>query len=427
MMASISGYALVMVSVFCFAVIAYIKLKMSVWKTESVTYETWLSFVQSETTTISLIIIAFIAALLGKSLLTTVRPAGARTIPYDDLPLISKAVIEGKPEPVDQYVRLRSLGEVWRNVLKSGEVGKLVANDFKSSVIYVPLEDINPKTGKPLDYREFSENLERVRDQFQTDSIKIHIVGFAKVVGDLIEGAARVLLFFGIAFIILLLFLYANSRCLRSTLVRAVSSLVAVIWQLGLLSLLGYGLNPYSMLAPFLMFALGVSHGIQMGQAMVHEMMAGADKLTGARRAYRKVYIPGLAALMTDGVGFLTLFVIAIGVIQDIAIGVAVVAFTDLMLLPVLMSYTGVSPSGIRKLRNLKEARKHPVWRLMAHFTRPKVALIAIAVAFAILAFGFHARQGLKIGDLDPGAPELRTDSRCNLDNAFMTKRIIRP
>ena len=89
-----------------------------------------------------------------------------------------------------------SLEEVQRNVLKSGEVGRLVANDFKSSVVYVPLLDINPKTGKPLDYREFSENLERIRGTFQTGTIKIHIVGFAKVVGDLIDGATRVLLFF---------------------------------------------------------------------------------------------------------------------------------------------------------------------------------------------------------------------------------------
>jgi predicted RND superfamily exporter protein len=319
-----------------------------------------------------------------------------------------------------------SLGEVLRNVLKSGEIGKLVANDFKSSVIYTPLMDIDPETGEPLDYRLFSENLERIRDTYQTDTIKIHITGFAKVVGDLIDGATRVLLFFGIAFFVLLVFLYLSSRCLRSTAIRAVSSLVAVVWQLGLLSLLGYGLNPYSMLVPFLMFALGVSHGIQMGNAMAHEMMGGADKLLGARLAYRKVYVPGLAALVTDGLGFLTLFVIFIGVIQDIAvgatIGVAVVAFTDLMLLPVLLSYTGISKKSIQRLHEEEEKQDHPFWYLMAYLAHPKVAKISTLLVILTIGFGFYAKQDLKVGDLDPGAPELRPDSRYNLDNAFMNE-----
>ena len=42
----------------------------------------------------------------------------------------------------------RSLEQVRLNVLKSGEVGTLVANDFKSSIIVAPLHDIDPETGK---------------------------------------------------------------------------------------------------------------------------------------------------------------------------------------------------------------------------------------------------------------------------------------
>jgi predicted RND superfamily exporter protein len=224
----------------------------------------------------------------------------------------------------------QSLDQVRLNVLKSGEVGITVANDFKSSVIVAPLHDIDPETGKPIDYKYFSEKLEEIRDQFQNDDIKIHITGFAKIVGDLIDGSTRVLLFFIMAFFILLFLLWFNSRCVKSTAMRAISSMTAVFWQLGIMKLCGYGLNPYSMLVPFLMFALGVSHGIQMFNAMAQEMMHGADKLKAARLAYRQIYIPGLAALITDCIGFATLMVIRIGVIQDIAvgasIGVAVVA-----------------------------------------------------------------------------------------------------
>ena len=318
----------------------------------------------------------------------------------------------------------RSLEQVRLNVLKSGEVGTLVANDFKSSIIVAPLHDIDPETGKPLDYKLFSEKLEEIRTKYEKDDINIYITGFAKIVGDLIKGSTRVLLFFVIAFFILLFLLWFNSRCVKSTAMRAISSITAVIWQLGIMKLFGYGLNPYSMLVPFLMFALGVSHGIQMFNAMAIEMMNGADKLKAARLAYRQIYIPGLAALITDCIGFATLSWIRIGVIQDIAagasIGVAVVAFTDLMFLPLLMSYSGISPKTIELVRKRAAGTDHPVWKVLNKFTERKYALVAIIIAIIGLAGGIWARQDLKTGDLDAGAPELRPDSRYNRDNAYM-------
>ncbi|MCG2750365.1 MAG: MMPL family transporter [Desulfobacteraceae bacterium] len=317
-----------------------------------------------------------------------------------------------------------SIELVRTNILKSGEIGSIVANNFKSTMILAPLLDVDMETGQPLDYHRLAKDLEGIRDKFQKGPIKIHIVGFAKLMGDLIDGASRVILFFGIAFLFLLVILYINCRCWKSTSIRALSSLVAVIWQMGVLSLLGYGLNPYSMLVPFLMFALGVSHGIQMFNAMAHEMIYGADKLNAARLAFRTIFRPGLAALVTDCLGFATLMVIRIGVIQDIAIGasigVAVVAFTDLMLLPILMSYTGISKNTIEIMKQRESGTSHPLWSNVAKFSQKKYARVAIILAVIGLMAGVYMRQGLKTGDLDPGAPELRADSRYNLDNAYI-------
>ena len=82
------------------------------------------------------------------------------------------------------------LEELKANVLRSGQVGRLVANNFKSATIIAPLTDTNPETGERLDYREFSDSIEKlVRDKYETDTIKVRVTGFAKIVGDLIEGA----------------------------------------------------------------------------------------------------------------------------------------------------------------------------------------------------------------------------------------------
>jgi len=68
-------------------------------------------------------LIGVVTATLGKRLLTSVRLADARTIPYEDLPLVRQAVIDGKPEPIDQYVRLRSLSGMSGNFTKLGITG----------------------------------------------------------------------------------------------------------------------------------------------------------------------------------------------------------------------------------------------------------------------------------------------------------------
>lgn len=335
---------------------------------------------------------------------------------------------EGGPViPNDYDGSPASLNQLRINLFKSGEIGSIVANDLSSTVVQFSLLDIDPETRNPLDYNILSQKLELVRSKYQSDSVRIYITGFAKIMGDLIQGASKVISFFGLAFLILLVFLYITSRCVRSTAVRAISSLVAVAWQLGLLHIFGYGLNPYSMLVPFLMFALGVSHGIQMTNAVVLEMADGKNKFWAARQSFRKLYLPGLAALASDTIGFAALIVIQIGVIRDIAvgasIGVVVVAFTDLMLLPLLMSYTGVEKRAIDRAMQSKNSKAPKLFLWLSDQTLPRRATTTIVIAALILGGGFYARQHLKVGDLDAGAPELRPDARYNLDNAYMTRR----
>ncbi|RUO77647.1 efflux RND transporter permease subunit [Idiomarina seosinensis] len=317
-----------------------------------------------------------------------------------------------------------SIDKLRTNVLRSGEVGNLVANNFESTIIYVPLDEVNPETGEKLDYADFSQKLENlVRDKYQSDSVKIHITGFAKLIGDLIDGAYQVGLFFLLAIAITLVMLFIYSRCWRSTFTVLSCSIIAVIWQLGIIHLIGSGINPYSMLVPFLVFAIGVSHGVQIINAISFNRTQGHDKLKSSRLAFRSLYIAGLTALVSDAIGFTTLMVIDIEVIKELAIaasiGVAVVVLTNLGLLPILMSYFGVSEKGV-SYQKAAQQQKHPIVHFFEQFARPKWAYTALVVALVMLSWGLYQSQNLQIGDLDKGAPELRPDSRYNQDNAFI-------
>ncbi|KEZ65300.1 RND transporter, partial [Pseudomonas syringae pv. syringae FF5] len=290
-----------------------------------------------------------------------------------------------------------SLDLLRNNILKSGQVGRLVANDFKSSIIDVPLQESYPDPadqGKllALDYQQFSHQLEeKIRDKYeaQNPNIKIHIVGFAKKVGDLIDGLFMVVMFFGIAFLITLVLLIWFTRCLRSTIAVLITTLIAVIWQLGLMHVVGFGIDPYSMLVPFLIFAIGISHGVQKINGIALQSSEADNALTAARRTFRQLFLPGMIAILADAVGFITLLIIDIGVIRELAIGasigVAVIVFTNLILLPVAISYVGISKRAINRSKQ-DAVSEHPFWRLLSNFASPKVAPVSIVLA--LLAFG---------------------------------------
>lgn len=334
--------------------------------------------------------------------------------------------VGGAVIPDDYDGSERSLARLRENTLKSGEIGRLVANNFRSAVINAPLVETDPATGDRLDYHALSKNLEElVRDKYQSDTIRIHITGFAKLVGDLIDGATMVGLFFLIAFVITGITLFAYSYCPRLTFASLLCSSVAVIWQMGLLKLMGMGLDPYSMLVPFLVFAVGISHSVQITNSFAHTTYTGLPRRQAAELTFIRLSKPGFIALVSDGVGFFTLRVIDIPVIQELAVvastGIAVLILTNLVLLPLVLSSTGISKRCLRH-RVAKNRSTFAHWRWLAGVSRPAPAKGIIFVALLLTGAGLYFGQFQKIGDLDPGAPELRPDSRYNRDNAFLAQ-----
>ena len=166
--------------------------------------------------------------------------------------------IDGGPVISSGYDGSQQQLEVVRqNILKTGRVGSLVSADFKSSMIYVPLLEKNGLTGKPLNYGDLARQLNSIRNEYASQGVTLRILGFAMIVGDMINGIDKVLTFFALSILIATTFLYWYTRCVRSTLLVVFASLTAVIWQMGFLSLLGFDLTPYSVLVPFLVFAIG--------------------------------------------------------------------------------------------------------------------------------------------------------------------------
>ena len=319
------------------------------------------------------------------------------------------------------------LARVRENVIKAGIVGRLVANDFSGAIVSARLQEFHPDTGERLDYIEVAHALERIREETEArGGVDVHVIGFAKAVGEVAAGATEVVAFFGIAFLITALFVYAYTRSVRFTAVPLLCSGVAVVWQLGTVTALGLGIDPMSILVPFLVFAIGVSHGVQMVSAARARAAAGVSGFDAARASFRRLLLPGAVALASDCAGFIAISLIEVRVIQEIALtaslGVAAILLTNLALLPVLLSYLEMNDEQ-RRAAGERDHLLQPIWSRVARVARRGPAAVVIGVAAALLVAGARYAPEVRVGDQHQGVPELRADSTYNLDTATITER----
>ena len=179
--------------------------------------------------------------------------AGGNVIPQEFTPNV-----EGFEATSEQFATIKA------NIEKANIVGRLVAKDFSGAMVWAELVPEGGESQVKLDYQKVASQLEGIRAKYENDATSVHIIGFAKMVGDISDGARSVIIFFflTIAFTWILLFLYSSSVKLATLTVFC--ALIAVLWMLGALKLLGFGIDPMNMLTPFLIFAIAVSHGEQM-------------------------------------------------------------------------------------------------------------------------------------------------------------------
>jgi predicted RND superfamily exporter protein len=318
------------------------------------------------------------------------------------------------------------LKKVRENVNKSSEIGRTVATDFSGALVAAGLLEIDPQTGKRLDYFAFAAELEKLRAKYTSERQSVHIIGFAKAIGDIRNGAQGVVLFFALAFAITLVLMFWFVKDVKLTLVALLVAMMPVLWLLGTLPLLGFGIDPLSILVPFLIFSIGVSHAVQMSKTWEREVVAGADSLAAARHAFAKIFIPGTLALLTNVLGFAVIMLIPIDIVRELGItaslGVGWMIVTNKMLLPILLSYLTLSRGTLQR-EAYQESRADRVWHAASRCVQPGRARAIVAIAFVVLAAGLYRAHDLKVGDYGIGVPELRPDSTYNLDNAKIVEK----
>lgn len=322
--------------------------------------------------------------------------------------------------PADFEATEEGLEQVRQNLYRSDEIGRTVAKDFSGALVIAELVERDPATGAKLDYQEVAERLEQLRQKYESQGVGIGIIGFATFIGDIIEGARGVILFFAITLAVTFVLLVFFAGSWKLAVAAIAVSLAAVAWQLGLVKLLGYGVDPLSILVPFLVLAIGVSHAVQMTNAWRLGILSGMDGPTAAKDAFNKLFIPGATALISDAVGFAVIMVIDIDIIRELgitaSIGVGVMLLTNKFMLPAILSYLSLSERELARARRTSEGADHPFWNLLARSSRPLPAAVIVVLSLGLVAYGASKSRDLIIGDSEAGAPEFWPDARYNRD-----------
>ena len=327
-------------------------------------------------------------------------------------PIISGTVT---PDKLDD----ETIAGIARTTALGGYVGTLVARDQTSAMITAEINEYD-KNGVHIDYVAYNRVLEeQIRARFEDQGYEIQIIGFAKQIGDIADGASAVLEFCLVALLLTAAAVYWYCHSVRFTVLTLVCSLTSLVWQFGTLRLMHYGLDPLAVLVPFLVFAIGVSHGVQQINFIVRQISHGRSTYDACRDSFSGLLIPGTLALVTAFVSFNTLLLIPIPMVRELAItaslGVAYKIVTNLVMLPLAASYFKFDSSYAERAVIKRDQRAH--WlRALARVAEPRNALVVLAITAVVFTTAIWQSRDRVIGTLQPGAPELRADARFNRD-----------
>jgi hypothetical protein len=297
----------------------------------------------------------------------------------------------------------------WKLMLQKFDVVKLAEGAEKAEIYTVKGSELSVET---------AEN-----PQYNPD-IGVHIIGFAKVVGDVIDATLEVVIFFFVTLILtgLLLWLYVGS--FKLALLPLLCAVTAVIWEFGFLRMSGRGLDPFAILVPFLILSISVSHGVQYVNAWVGEIATNRrNSFDASLYTWRRLAIYGTMAILTGVAGFGTIYLIPIDIIREMSInamfGMAGILMVNKVMMPIWLTWIDIGDiDAFVAKQDKRDAILTPLWKLLSNFVKPSWSAVILVLCGALLGWSLWKGQWLQVGDSQAGVPELLPDSRYNQDTA---------
>jgi len=135
-----------------------------------------------------------------------------------------------------------------------------VSDDGRSTAVLVDFDDFNKAGGPP----KLAPVLEAIVGPEREPGLEILPAGAPTIMHWLMVYTRRVALLFVLALAMIGYLHYRAFRTIQGMIVPLVTAIMGVVWALGLMGLIGAPMDPWNIMTPILLLAIGAGHSVQI-------------------------------------------------------------------------------------------------------------------------------------------------------------------
>ncbi|MDL1969812.1 MAG: MMPL family transporter [Candidatus Desulfofervidaceae bacterium] len=277
--------------------------------------------------------------------------------------------------------------------------GPIVSKDFKATLIQADFRD-------GVSSKQIYNKIKKIVNHYKSQDVVIYLSGYPILEGYIDEHLSFILYVFIVALVIILSLLFVAFRKKRGFLLPLVAGSVSVGLSLAAFNFLHYKLNPFTILIPFLIFVLTVSHSVQFMERYFEESRSHADRKEIARKVLTSLLNPIRASLFTDFLGFASLILIPIPGIHSIAIlgslGVLSIFLSVIIFLPACFAIFPLPR--FRDINNNNLGVTAGILQRFIALWQKKWQMYLILLIFIFLfIIAIYGSRHIEVGEVEPG------------------------
>jgi uncharacterized protein len=265
---------------------------------------------------------------------------------------------------------------------------------------------------------------ETVKIKVPEPDIAIYVAGEPRLYGWIYSYAGDVFWIFTVTWCFewLLRWLYFHDW--RGALRPSLTGVIAAIWGVGFIHLIGFALDPLILVMPFLITARAVSHAIQMHDRYYEEYERNNwNQRKAIVAAFAELFVPTFSGIMTDAFGVLVIMLVPIVMLRKLAIvaswWILAITISEMLLNPIVYYYLRPPDQEVVLARDKGWYRG--LINRITDWNLSHAGKIVVMVFWAVLtAIGAFQMRGLIVGDPTVASPLVFEDSPYNVSHAHI-------
>jgi len=215
-------------------------------------------------------------------------------------------------------------------------IGSFFPRDAKSLSIFIKTDENLSKVKSD----SLARNIEAAFKKYNFDDV--HFVGRIVAQDVYLKNLEKEFVYFlGIAFTLIICFLWISFRSLYGVVAPIIIVLVSMFWTLGIMAEIGQPLDIMTVMLPTMIFIAGMSDVVHFFSKYFEELAKGTERQKIYPLILKEVGFPTFLTLITTVVGFLSLLFSSIVPIRDFgiytSIGIVIAFILTYTLLPALL------------------------------------------------------------------------------------------